>query len=74
VEFLADWLELDSCVTICGFILLFKIKIAGSSGGGNSIEWLLRYEAIANIEGLASGFSWTHNKPIWMHLMTSILE
>jgi hypothetical protein len=35
---------------------------------------LLRYETIVTIVGLASGNCWTHNKPIWMHLMTSYSE
>ena len=72
MEVLASWPELDSCVTI-GFVLWFKKKV-GSCGNGNSIVWLLRYETIVTIVGLTSRFSWTHNRPIWMYLMTSILE
>ena len=66
-------LELDSPKTIFGSILSCK-KNAGSRGEGNLIKWLLRYETIVIIVGLSFGFSWTQNKPIWMHLITSNLE
>ena len=60
-------LEFDGSIWLCK-------ENAGSRGEGNLIKWLLRYKTIFIIVGLSFGFFWTHNKPIWMHLITSNSE
>ena len=44
------------------------------ASSGRLLLWLLRRETIEAIEGLFSTSSWTHSKPMWMHLVTSTAE
>lgn len=47
---------------------------AGCAGVGRLEEWLLSIWTTEAIVGLAATFSWTHNSPIWMHVIISFLE
>jgi len=56
------------------FLFSGWIKKAGSCGDGKVTELLLSVRTIVAIAGLIAGSSWTHNNPMWMHLITSFLE
>lgn len=52
-------------------VLLSK-RNAGREGDGRLQEWLLSIGTTAAMVGLLDTFSWTHNKPMWKHLITSL--
>jgi hypothetical protein len=45
---------------------------AGSHGLGSIVLSLASIVVTADMVGLRVGCSWTHNRPIWMHLSTSV--
>lgn len=70
---LAPSLGLNSSVLLYLFVELCK-KNAGLEGMGRVREEVLNIITTVVIVGRFVTFSWTHNSPIWMHLIISILE
>ena len=48
-------------------------KNPGGRGRGSAIELIVSIWWMVDIVGRSTGFSWTHNSPIWIYLMTSSL-
>ena len=72
MDLFLDWSDY-SCIGGL-FDLVLWTKNAGRFGNGSVTEKLLSIKTIAAIVGLSAGSSWTHSKPMWMHLVTSFLE
>lgn len=73
-ELLAGWWDEPQVIGgMFGSVLLCR-KNAGFWGDGILKESLLSMRSIFCIFGLISGSSWTQSNPIWIHLITSLLE
>lgn len=77
---LSKCLELVVVLEVCpsnrgfsGFVLVC-MKNAGSEGTASVKEKLLSMRTTEAIVGLSAMSSWTHNKPMWMHLIMSRIE
>ena len=53
---------------------LLDMKNAGGEGTGKVVEKLLSMRTTEAIVGRSVAFSWTHNRPMWMHLKMSAWE
>lgn len=76
-----DMLSVDSVTTKLGssrkgisYSMLLCIKDGGLEGTGRVRELQLSMRTTEAMVGLLATFSWTHSKPIWTHLMVSLIE
>ena len=67
------WIILPHCEEMFDSVLLC-IKNAGSKGIGRVIEKLVSIRIMEAIVGLLATSSWTHNNPMWIHLIISVVE
>lgn len=72
LEFLA--LELESLIEGFSEFGLESMKKAGSDGIARLKEELLSMRTTEPMVGLSEASSWTHNRPMWMHLIMSRRE
>ena len=72
MDMLVDW---SDSIDIWGkFWSVLQRKKAGCCGAVRLTEWLLSARTIDAMVGLSAGSFWTHNKPMWMHLMASSIK
>jgi hypothetical protein len=62
---------LDRLASVSSLRLL-PVQKAGSHGSSSAGLSLLSIMVTADMVGLCLGCSWTHSRPIWMHLSTSV--
>ena len=78
-ELLYKWLEsfvleVYSTKSGCSSILVVGMKKAGSEGTASVIVALLSMRTTEAIVGLSVRSSWTHNRPMCMHLIISCID
>ena len=70
---LTDMLEPVSCCDDVGDKTLLTMKLAGCVGTVRANELLFIMRTTEAIFGLSATFSWTHNNPMWINLIISVI-